>query len=631
MNAAVAMSPVPAVARIDAYRERILLSNLAAHHAVGRTREAILSAEPRGRIVALRSGSPVLVLDGKRLGAPVDDATREQWRERFGEARDGVVVVFGLGAGHAVRALREHTDANLVVFEPDPGIARAALESGPTDLGGIPIVTDLLDLQTIWPIVSRERDIAALAVSTGYPEAFPNELRAITDAIRLLVVDTRVLEDTRSQRFREWIDCAMHNIPWLSKTTPFLALAGQYRGVPAFVVGAGPSLQKNVALLGEAAKKGIVFVVDAAGRALDIHGIEPQVLCSLEANNMAKYMNDLSFIDRVVRALSLEANPASFERRGGPILPFFECLPTFGAIQQLANVAPVSVGGSVSTVAFSLAEQLGCSPLVLVGQDLAYTDGRTHAVGTPFEQGRTRIEPSTGRVFYEGSAQPPEMYFEVPAWGGEGTVVSTAPFNSYRLWYEVGAETLRHLKPDTAIVNATEGGSRIAGFQEKTLRAVLDELPERGITAAEMAERARSVRAPLGRDAVVRWAREQERLARVALREAKRLERAVHEAEGEIAGTRPRGVKKRFGQLADMETRVRCACDAQPIIDGWAYADLRKVMYGGEARPHAGTRDDAAWSLRIERRLARTIGDNAGQVAKLFAELAERMQGESEG
>ena len=42
----------------------------------------------------------------------------------------------------------------------------------------------------------------------------------------------------------------------------------------------------------------------------------------------------------------------------------------------------------MSTVAFALAAALGCSPIVLVGQDLAFTDGRTHAEGTRFEHSR---------------------------------------------------------------------------------------------------------------------------------------------------------------------------------------------------------------------------------------------------
>jgi hypothetical protein len=306
----------------------------------------------------------------------------------------------GSGVGHAARHIRERTSARLVIYEPDAGIARRVLSSGPTDLGTIPLVTDLRDLQAMWPGLAGDRDVAAMVVSPGYPAAFPNELRDVTDAVRMLVGDINLIENTRNARYREWIDHIFANVPQLREASPFLALKGEYAGVPAFIVGAGPSLAKNVERLREARQKGIVFAVDVSGKVLDGRGIEPQVLVCLEALNLSAHMKGLSYIDRVVRAFSMTSHPGGFRMTGGPLLPFFESLGSFAPIQDLLGVPGAVVGGSVSTVAFSLAEQLGCSPIVLVGQDLAYTGGRTHAAGTAFENSSAKVSEDGKRIDY---------------------------------------------------------------------------------------------------------------------------------------------------------------------------------------------------------------------------------------
>ncbi len=597
-------------------QQRTLEANLAHMCVFERTRQALLDAQSRGEIVWQRDGNPSLMLDGRVLGAAPDERTRSGWLANLGDTRQGVVVVFGLGVGHAARQIRERTNARLVIYEPDAGIARHVLSSGPTDLGTIPIVTDLRELQALWPGLAGDRDVAAMVVSPGYPSAFPNELREVTDAVRMLVGDINLLENTRNARYREWVEHIFSNVPRLCEASPFLALAGQYTGVPAFIVGAGPSLAKNVARLRDASQKGIVFAVDVSGKVLDSHGIEPQVLVCLEALNLSSHMKGLSYIDRVVRAFSITSNPGGFRMDGGPLLPFFERMRSFAPVEDLVGVPGAVVGGSVSTVAFSLAEQLGCSPIVMVGQDLAYTGGRTHAEGTAFERSRARVSEDGKRIEYawcqaahaqrDGSDLGPphshDVLFEVGAWGGgPEKVASSSAFNAYRLWFEVAAATLAQVRPRLELVNATEGGSRIAGFTERCLEEVLAGLPLRSISAANLASLAAELRPPLTKSEVKTWARRQRRLTRDAATAAIRLRRAATSTLRNLDPEAPRAVGKSFEKLKDLEGALREVCEAQPMLEAWAYADLQRLIHRGKARPHgADSRTEAEWGLDVE-------------------------------
>ncbi|HLK39056.1 MAG TPA: 6-hydroxymethylpterin diphosphokinase MptE-like protein [Polyangiaceae bacterium] len=624
--------------RVDALPERHLRANVDSLGVFGRTREAVLEARPRGEIVRQRDGNPALVVDGRVLGAPPDERTRSGWLANLGDTREGIVVVFGLGVGHAARQLRERTAAKLVVYEPDPGIVRRVLSAGPCDLGGIPIVTDLRDLQALWPALAGDRDVAAMIVSPGYPSLYGAELRQVTESIRMLVADINLLENTRNSRYREWVDHIFANVPRLCEAPPFLALAGQCRGVPAFIVGAGPSLAKNVALLREASAKGIVFAVDMSGSALDRHGVEPQVLVCLEALNLSHHMKGLSFIDRVVRAFSMTSNPDGFRMQGGPLLPFFETMRAFAPLEDLVGVPGAVVGGSVSTVAFSLAEQLGCSPIVMVGQDLAYTGGRTHAEGTAFERSRVRVTEDGKRIAYDwcetsnavregsqlGPPQAHDVLFEVPAWGGGEAVVSSPAFNAYRLWFEVAAETLRQTRPDLALVNATEGGSHITGFEERSLGDVLASLSPRHIKASDLVARARELRPPLTQSEVNAWAARQRRLTRAAGAAARRVRIAASAAARRLDAHAPRTVGKSFDRLGRLEATLKEACQRQPLIEAWAYAELQELMHRGTARPHgADSLTEAEWGLRVEMTFAEIVQRAAEELGGAFVALSD--------
>jgi hypothetical protein len=628
---------VPASERLKA---RVLAANLEALGIRGKSRHAILGTPPKGRLVRLPDGNPVLEVDGQILGAPADPKSRATSLADVEETEGGIAVVFGMGAGHAVRELRERSTAKLVVYEPDPGVLRMVLESGPSDLGGIPVVCDSQDLGSIWSVLAQDQPAAAMVRTPGYDAAYPEAATDLAETIRSLVADVSLFSNTRAFRYKTWLEDLFANIDVLCEKSPFTALANRYQGVPAFIIGAGPSLKKNVALLGEAARRGIVFAVDVSGKVLAKHGLEPQVLVCLEALNLSEHIRSLPFIDSVVRAFSLTASPHSFSTGQGPLLPFFEVLSAFRPLHELVNVPPVSVGGSVSTVAFSLAEILGCSPIVLVGQDLAYTDGRTHAEGTAFEKSRTRVDPETKTIVYDlcdqilevrkGSALGPppsrEPLFEVPGWGGSGPVNSTSAFNGYRKWFEGIAEALVAARPDVKLVNATEGGSHIRGYEEKTLTEVLAGMPERNITSGEIAALAAEARPPLSKERVHAWADRQAALARDVKTSAHKLARAIADAKKAIALGDAKKVSGSFRELGRLEEDLRKTCAAQPFLEGWAYAHFHDLVLTERTdAPNGDTQAEATWGLDRESRMAEVLAEAAEELAEVLVAISKRM------
>jgi hypothetical protein len=606
-----------------------LEENLEALALPDQVRREILATAPKGRIVRTADLTPLIEADGHVLGAPLPD---DEIREIVRRAVDRTVfVVFGMGMGHVARQLRAMSDQPIVVLEPDLAVLRTMLEHGPTDLGGLHVVTSTHALLGAWAQIGQ-RFLDALIVRTpGYSSAYPAQLLEVPTAVHDLFQRIGITQNTYEVRSRIWVEDILENLSTIVGTSPFMSLTGKFRGVPAFIVGAGPSLDRNIRLLEEAAKKGIVIAVNSSGKALARHGLAPHVMACIESIDSSKLMAELPFIDDVVRAFSLCAAPNILKTGKGPLLPIHELLPQFARpLEQLTGASGVAVCGSVSTAAFSIAHALGCSPIVLLGQDLAYTSGRTHASGSWWDESRATVNKETGemkldwsdtlkKVGYRHGAEP---LTEIPAWGGEGTVFSGISFSGIRGWFESAASMLTEAREELRLVNATEGGGRIAGFEETRLSDVLADLPERNITAASLAALAHESQSGITRCHVTEWIAQQARLTEDVRNAARRLRRRGTAALGAMASEDARRISKSFHQLEQAEQALRVVVHAAPLVDLWAHGAVT-AQNGDDAAP-GDARAEAKQAVEKGVRVADAIERAAAEFRQKLLEAKDR-------
>jgi len=390
--------------------------------------------------------------------------------------------------------------------------------------------------------------------------------------------------------------------------------------VPAFIIGAGPSLDQNVHLLRDAAKKGIIFATNSGAVALAKHGIEPQVICCIESIDSSSKLAGLPFIDRAVRAFSLSAAPATLRTGKGPLLPLHEHIAQYsGPLEDLTGYGGLPMSGSVSTIATSLARVLGCSPLVLVGQDLAYSGGRTYATGTGYESSRAEVNAETGVIALkwndeairvhghaQGTIHDQEELRRVPAWGGQGEVDSGAAFTGVRHWFATTAELLQKMDSPIEFINATEGGVHIDCWEDRRLADVLSELSEREISAQSIERDARAHWTPLPQESIVEWLEAHAAAARRVRRVARRLRRYATLGAHVTALGNPRGVSRVYDCMERAEAALRDSVVGCPLVDAWAHRAVDVAMVGRsrsldhyEVGPHRAAVDANEKSARV--------------------------------
>jgi hypothetical protein len=175
-------------------------------------------------------------------------------------------------------------------------------------------------------------------------------------------------------------------------------------------------------------------------------------------------------------------------------------------------------------------------------------------------------------------------------------------------------------------VNATEGGSHIAGFEECTLEEVLKGMPEQSITSQSLASAAAAARPPIEAEWVKAWAERQAELAREAGTAASRLRDAVEEAKAAIAVGNPKKVTASFRELARLEDELRTVCSEQPFLEGWAYAHFHDLMLTERiGAPEGDTQAEASWGLDREARMAEVLAEAARELDVALSDISKRM------
>jgi hypothetical protein len=448
-----------------------------------------------GRVGAFASplGSVVCV-EGRKLHSGRDPVTEARRFAREHDLADAtVVVVLGFGSGYLVRALAERTSARIVVFEPDLEALREGVTHGDVP-ASVRVVTTPVRLGEVLYARLHGRDrgvIVRWAPSTrGWADVFQAALVQAGQAVDRAGLRHR----TARLRGKGWLSHYLANFEGFARAPGLPAMKGALRGVPAIIVAAGPSLDKNMEALREASKRALVLCVNTAATALAKAGIAPHAIVAIESLDVSPQLAAIPGLDRIPAFLELTAHPALWA------LPFPTRVPISVDTSACAVFSAridrghhLSAGFCVANAATSIAYVLGCDPIVLVGSDLAYSDGRVYASGTAFgdmraranEDGTAQLENLAGKRAIEersgdacsGNRMPDRTKtVRVPGWGGGPDVTSTRDFSMFRDWYSFAAKQLA--SEGILAINATEGGAHVPGFADVALADAFAQRPE---------------------------------------------------------------------------------------------------------------------------------------------------------
>ncbi|WP_139452618.1 motility associated factor glycosyltransferase family protein [Campylobacter armoricus] len=233
----------------------------------------------------------------------------------------------------------------------------------------------------------------------------------------------------------------------------------------AIIVSTGPSLTKQLPLLKQYQENVVIFCADSSYPILAKENIKPDYVFSLERVDFTSefFNNDFKDFDKnvlfIISSLTHPKTIEYLEKNGREYMLvlrplFFESKLGLNEYGFLGN------GLSVANMAYELAGALKFENIILIGQDLAYSDdGKSH----PKEH------------LYGDQGDEEVVYKKIPAYGGLGEVKTQLTWYLFLKSFEKDIALTRDVLKITTY-NATEGGARIEGSIEKPFKELCETL-----------------------------------------------------------------------------------------------------------------------------------------------------------
>lgn len=390
-------------------------------------------------------------------------------------------VLLGFGLGYTLDALLElvsRDGAHCFVIESDLGILKAAFQA--RDLGA---AFSLPHLHFAWPPSGAElaRQWSAFFdpvyaqgnVFIPHPPSLtvnPELFKAAAQTIQSQIFQTFTDINTLVNKAQVFLDNFVQNFSRAAASPGVRAFEQKFAGMPAIIVSAGPSLDRNLHELRGCEERVLILSTDTAIKPLCAMNVSPHFVLTGDPG----YENYLHLKGSAGGSSLLVAEatayPLSFQEFAGKTITCSYQNSSLGALSLLlGEKGTIRAWGSVATMALDFALILGCSPVIFIGQDLAYSDGRTYCSGLHWEANRF-ADVSSPEEWEKRWLALRTGTITVTMMDVFGRPVETTDkLASYWAWFNREIES----HPNVHFVNATEGGILREGLDVMSLREAL--------------------------------------------------------------------------------------------------------------------------------------------------------------
>lgn len=319
--------------------------------------------------------------------------------EQIDHTHQACVVLLGFGLGYhaATVAAGMKGWGLLVIYEPDLDVLRAAMEhidhSSWINRNKIVFADAATDraalisrIEKYAAIVTQGTQLVSLPVSRQLHRKSLDQFAGLIKQVLAFCRTTVATALVNSARTCRNLACNL-DVYSAGATTDALHMAA--KDTTAVCVAAGPSLVKNVDLLKETVHRRNVVVIAAqtALKPLLDRGIRPDFVTALDYSPIcSRFYENLPPLPDVTLVAEPKAHPTILENFPGPVRiirnQFNDDL--LGSLAR--PILPLKSGATVAHLSLYLAQHLGCNPILLLGQDLGFSEGLYYAPGTAIHQ-----------------------------------------------------------------------------------------------------------------------------------------------------------------------------------------------------------------------------------------------------
>jgi hypothetical protein len=379
------------------------------------------------------------------------------------------VFFCGVGLGYHLQAFIDvFPEKKIYLYEPIEEYFLAAIETvdlmkllSHKQIAVFAVGQDPSVLRRILDMVfSLIKGSYASVILPAYRKLHPQMVEKVEDNIRHNAIHFLASLNTLSLFQKQWAINIIQNMEQNLKTYSFSSMRNACQGMPAIVVGSGPSLEMEIEQLKKLKGHAVIIAAGSSIQELLRHNLEPDLAVSIDpsSDNYEVYRH-------------LDLGPVPFLYFPTIYHKIIECVTPY-MMHAFLNSDPITkylmdltgedpFFDSASTVtgpAIQAALYMGCNQVVFIGQDFSYPNGQYYASGVMHvekEQLERRVQKADQHV--------PNVH------GG----MNVTSKDMLALKYSVEAVLQRY--EFDHYYNASPVGAVIEGTKPKTLKQLYEE------------------------------------------------------------------------------------------------------------------------------------------------------------
>ncbi|MCX8124882.1 MAG: DUF115 domain-containing protein [Spirochaetes bacterium] len=303
------------------------------------------------------------------------------------------IIVSGFGFGYHIEWLlsKAKSDATVLILEQFPWMVHAAIAN--RDLQKV------FDDKRVILLVNPDEEKIAIymrgrssykTLFITHRGSFQIDPQGYTNLQRIAkaYISTKEVNIATLAKFEKlWTSNIGRNIHEIIKAVPAKAFFDMFSNIPAFIVNAGPTLTECIPYIQKHYSQAIIIAVDTSLKVLEYYGIEPHFCITVDPQLVnARYFEGVHS-KRTVLIADPMVHPSTFlfyKGRKAITGVAFEMMKWIE--ETIGQYGTLRYGGSVSTNAYDFAKRLGAYPIIMVGQDLAFTKGLAHVKGAYLDE-----------------------------------------------------------------------------------------------------------------------------------------------------------------------------------------------------------------------------------------------------
>lgn len=365
-------------------------------------------------------------------------------------------ILYGYGSGYIVNEFKNNNPFNTMYVVIDPFVTLEKIND--TDFVKYCNFKEVEQcINFLKPFVLKLENNIKFTCSLNYDKIDEVLYKEILVELKELISVNKVLENTVLKFSHLWLQNYLQNIHYPDSSVVKLSNS---TNKPVIVASGGPSLSKQLYLLKKHRENFIVISAGSTTNSLVKADIMPDFVVSVDGHELNyKHFEHLHFNEDITYVYSMYSYPKirNHFQKG------FYFLDGSGevvseSLKEFKKEDPILFfgGGSVAHYALILANYISSGPIAMIGQDLSYVNGYTHAKNNILGKKITSEE--------QRNAIPIEGYYG-------GTVYTNNMFLSMKKAFENISE---HLGKGKAF-NCTEGGALIKGLPNKSFKSFCEE------------------------------------------------------------------------------------------------------------------------------------------------------------